>query len=410
MSKIRIKNFGPIKEGLIENDGWIDIKKVTVFIGNQDSGKSTVAKVISTLTWIEKAINRGDISIKTIIRKEFFKKYFEYQGIKDYFKDSTEIEYVGSRIGINFNNKLEQTEIIVNEKNKYCVPKIMYVPSERNLLYVIEKAYDIKNLPGSLFSFAEELKKGQNKFEDKEIKLPFGNLKYKYDSDKDDSILIGDDFEVNLLHASSGFQSLVPLYIVSKYITEELQEGKEILQKQLSVSQSIRRNEELATITLNENLSDNEKNELAKTINSKYIVTCFINIVEEPEQNLFPSSQHIMLNNLLELNSRKVENKLIMSTHSPYLINYLTLAVEANRLKDKVKTKELKDRLEKIVPLKSTIPSDDLVIYQLDETDGTIKLLGNYKGLPSDENYLNNNLADSNDLFSQLLDIEDLCQ
>jgi len=382
MSKIRIKNFGPIKEGLIENDGWIDIKKVTVFIGNQDSGKSTVAKVISTLTWIEKAINRGDISIKTIIRKEFFKKYFEYQGIKDYFKDSTEIEYVGSRIGINFNNKLEQTEIIVNEKNKYCVPKIMYVPSERNLLYVIEKAYDIKNLPGSLFSFAEELKKGQNKFEDKEIKLPVGN----------------------------GFQSLVPLYIVSKYITEELQEGKEILQKQLSVSQSIRRNEELATITLNENLSDNEKNELAKTINSKYIVTCFINIVEEPEQNLFPSSQHIMLNNLLELNSRKVENKLIMSTHSPYLINYLTLAVEANRLKDKVKTKELKDRLEKIVPLKSTIPSDDLVIYQLDETDGTIKLLGNYKGLPSDENYLNNNLADSNDLFSQLLDIEDLCQ
>jgi hypothetical protein len=32
-----------------------------------------------------------------------------------------------------------------------------------------------------------------------------------------------------------------------------------------------------------------------------------------------------------------------------------------------------------------------------------------YKGLPSDENYLNEGLADSNNLFSELLDLEDLC-
>jgi ABC-type glutathione transport system ATPase component len=48
MSKIKIKNFGPIQEGYNENNGWIDISKVTVFIGNQGSGKSTVAKLIST--------------------------------------------------------------------------------------------------------------------------------------------------------------------------------------------------------------------------------------------------------------------------------------------------------------------------------------------------------------------------
>ena len=35
MSKIRIKNFGPIKEGSLENEGWLEIKKVTLFIGNQ---------------------------------------------------------------------------------------------------------------------------------------------------------------------------------------------------------------------------------------------------------------------------------------------------------------------------------------------------------------------------------------
>ena len=50
MSKIKIKNFGPIKEGYIENDGWIDVKKVTVFIGNQGSGKSTVAKLLQRIS------------------------------------------------------------------------------------------------------------------------------------------------------------------------------------------------------------------------------------------------------------------------------------------------------------------------------------------------------------------------
>ena len=50
MSKIKIKNFGPIKLGFLDNDGWIDIKKVTLFIGNQGSGKSTIVKLISTFS------------------------------------------------------------------------------------------------------------------------------------------------------------------------------------------------------------------------------------------------------------------------------------------------------------------------------------------------------------------------
>ena len=71
MSKIKIKNFGPIKAGCTENDGWIDIKKVTLFIGNQGSGKSTVAKLISTLTWLEKAMVRGDRRHNEISQYDF---------------------------------------------------------------------------------------------------------------------------------------------------------------------------------------------------------------------------------------------------------------------------------------------------------------------------------------------------
>ena len=66
MSRIKIKNFGPLKETASVTDGWIDIKKVTVFTGNQGSGKSTVAKLVSTFTWMEKVLTRGDSRRKNL--------------------------------------------------------------------------------------------------------------------------------------------------------------------------------------------------------------------------------------------------------------------------------------------------------------------------------------------------------
>lgn len=86
MSKIRIKNFGPIKEGFVENSGWIDLKKVSVFIGNQGSGKSTVAKLISTLSWIEKSLYRENSSKSEVKRKPKFQNYYcDYQNLKNFF-------------------------------------------------------------------------------------------------------------------------------------------------------------------------------------------------------------------------------------------------------------------------------------------------------------------------------------
>ena len=53
------------------NDGWIEIKKVTMFIGNQGSGKSTVAKLISTFSWMEKVLTRGDYKEKEFTASRF---------------------------------------------------------------------------------------------------------------------------------------------------------------------------------------------------------------------------------------------------------------------------------------------------------------------------------------------------
>ena len=66
MNKIKVKNFGPIKNGFNEDDGFISIHKVTIFIGNQGTGKSSIAKLISTLMWLEKMLYRGEVTERYI--------------------------------------------------------------------------------------------------------------------------------------------------------------------------------------------------------------------------------------------------------------------------------------------------------------------------------------------------------
>jgi predicted ATPase len=136
MSKIKIKNFGPIKGGFQSNDGWLEINKVTVFVGNQGAGKSTVAKLISIFTKIEKSLVRGNFEKKWFEVKNRLKSYYlPYHRIEDYLNDNSEIEYVGNKFSITYKNE----KLVVNEiqNSTYSLPKIMYVPAERNLLILL---------------------------------------------------------------------------------------------------------------------------------------------------------------------------------------------------------------------------------------------------------------------------------
>jgi predicted ATPase len=92
MSRIKINNFGPIRKGFVEDDGWLDINKVTVFIGNQGSGKSTVAKLISIFSWLEKNIVRNSISIDKL-NTDIFSNLCIQQEMLEYFASDTYISF-----------------------------------------------------------------------------------------------------------------------------------------------------------------------------------------------------------------------------------------------------------------------------------------------------------------------------
>ena len=419
MSKIRIKNFGPIKEGYQENGGWMDIKKVTLFIGNQGSGKSTVAKLISTLTWIEKVMVKGVMRQDELNTHNRFIKQLAYQRIDKYIQEESVIEFQGKAFTISFKNG----NFTANKStsNGYILPKIMYAPAERNFLSVVDRPDKLKNLPKTLYTFNDEFDTAKNLYAEG-LNLPINGVRFEYDRLNKIAHIVGTErpFKLRLSEASSGFQSTVPLFLVTKYLSDKLTAEEDPSIQETSLEEQKKIDKEVKTIIEDTQLTPEIKQSYLRQLSARRKPGCFVNIVEEPEQNLFPSSQQSVLHELLKYANETVGNKLIITTHSPYLINYLTLAVKAYNVFKKIDSfpnpKNLQSsidqvmKLNKIVPVKSNINPEDWVVYELNEVEGTIIKLKDYNGLPSDNNYLNERMAKGNELFGNLLDIEDLCQ
>lgn len=401
MAKIRIQHFGPLKD----NTSWIEIGRVLLLIGDQGSGKSVIAKLISTFMWIEKAINRGDHSIKFFERKSKFKNTFlTYHRIQNYLNDKTVIDYIGDSCRFRYCKDSLSIEQVSSSKE---LPQIMYVPAERNFLAYIESFKELKVSSPSLREFKDEYKAAQKAIKG-QCKLPLNNEVLEYDRQNDILHLRGDGFKLRVSETSSGYQSLIPLYLVSQHLVSTVMNNKDESEMKEEERERFRRI--IHDIANNEEFSDQQRREAISALSNIFKNNSFINIVEEPEQNLFPSSQFSILSSLLNINNLIPANKLIMTTHSPYIISYLTLFVKAHLLNKAIKDKQGLSKLNEIIPSDSHVDPKDLFIYEINEKEGKYSLLDNYKGMPSDDNYLNDGLAQSNEKFSQLLDLEDLCR
>ncbi len=405
MARIKIKHFGPIGEGVTTGDGWLYFDKVTVLIGNQATGKSSVAKLISTISWIEKAIYRKELTVKQLMSSDdrFRSKYCAYQGIYDYFKEDTEISYRGGYIEFDYRaGKAKVTELSGED---YLPPKLMYVPAERNFLSVMIDPAVFRNLPLPLYTFLDEFDAARKSLREP-LALPVSNVKFEYQKEINISHISGADYQVRLHNASSGIQSVLPLYLVSKYLSEGIGKKQETGAKSISLEQEKLVRNEVSRILAQNNLTDEVRSVLLERLNAVYRNKAFVNIVEEPELSLYPESQMKLLFELLNFNNSTAGNRLLLTTHSPYVLNYLSIAVKAGNVLSSSKGKEVGKRVGMVVPEGSTVEAASLYIYELN-ADGTIKLLENYNGIPSDENDLNEMLAGTNELFDRLLEIED---
>ena len=423
---LKIKNFGPIKEGYNEDDGFMPFSKYVFFCGPQATGKSCVAKLFSTFSWIEKALVRGDYKIDEVTGEEtfvvtqdnkvvvsdgkvvtsylnrFVHEFCAFHQLQNYFKPETELHYKGTAFEMHYVNK----ELSINaiESLDYLRPQIIYVPAERNLLSVLDNAENVKDLPQSLSSFLSVYSKACKSLKG-EIKLPINGFKFYYDNTGKTAYISDETSSVRISEASSGLQSLSPMYIALYYLSQQIQMSPEVAQQKQSNREKEIMENRIAELLKDDTLTPMQRQTLIKQA-SDVTNKLLLSIVEEPEQNQYPTSQREVLYKLIALHNSE-NDQLVITTHSPYIINYMALAIKAYNIARRCPAATAE--LDKVVPQASMIDGAKVAVYQVHE-DGTISLLPKYDEMPSDDNLLNNLLEESNEQFNQLLDIEEECQ
>ena len=399
---MEIKHFGPIDEARIIFDRY------TVLIGKQGSVKSTVAKLYSLFTWLEKSLIRGMLSAKYITQySRFQKNYCKYHRIDGYFKTDTFIFFDG----IHYRFLFDDGKLSIEEKNieeEIKVSKVMYVPAERNFLSTVDSTSALGELPPALQTFLIEFDKAKL-FYKSGYDIPIDGMRFKYDALNKIPYIEGSDHKVRLSESSSGFQSVLPMLLVSSFLASLVSANNDF--NDLSHEDVLKIHSEVEKIMNDESLSDEVKFAMARNISAKFSYYNFVNIVEEMEQNLYPESQKDVLFELLHYTNENKNNRLLLTTHSPYIISYLTIAVKAWQLDEKISSRDgseidnYRENLGKILPSESMIDGRHLKIYEMG--GGTASLLNTYNGMPSDENVLNYHLGLTNEMFDQLFEIEE---
>lgn len=348
MEKLIVKNFGPIKEA------EIDLTKYVVFIGDTSTGKSVLAKLITifrdtflllSLKEIENVnfknelkrynidfkLNKAEISYydgnKLLLR--LVKDQIKLVDVELKNKHLKEFETMVDKIVeekpfLNFDKyDFLQRSFELSLRNMYST----YVPAERILFSLIGNS--LSGLWANNVALPECYKDFAAKYEvaRKEIKSSnYKNfdLRYNYNNGIDEIVL--NKVKILLSESSSGIQSLVPLLLVL----------------------------------------DNEIEKYDGGYNKSFII-------EEPELNLFPVKQNFLLNYIAnKLNEKNI--KLILTTHSPYILSSLdTLMLAKNTFNEHP---DLKKEINAIVSEDKWIDYDDISVYEV-RNDGKIYSIKN---------------------------------
>lgn len=346
---IIIKNFGPLKE--VEID---DIKPLTVFIGKSAGGKNIIMKVIVLMRYIYKMVNIRSYLKNAKITRSPFKLRFNsllHDGLKGMITAQTEIYYTveinGNKYTLKYTNRGLQSDINIPDKDLIFF-KEAYVSGMRSLIPIwASKAVSVKG--ENLGFFFHETFNDFNDATDviKEQKLEYLNLKMKVRKSGNRPKLFtieslqNDAVPIELRYASSGIQTSAPLVAIVHYFAQEFS-FKDAFQR--SVLNYLYKQDLLTKFTLGIN-----RNKLGKYVHIH---------IEEVELSLAPEDQRAFMSNLVEevFHKNKKDRKLglMVSTHSPYIVNHLNVLLRAGYFE---KARENYPFLEK----------DDIAVYRVNE-------------------------------------------
>jgi len=418
MAEIEIKNVGPIKEAKLT------LNKVNVFMGPQSSGKSTIAKIISYCTWIEKYVATSQSLDEYNNNEKHFKEHLEkYHKMNGYFQSDSYISYKSDVIEMEYNAK--KFSIKWKDRYAYKRSKISYIPSERNMITLPEVKkveFGDTNIRSFLFEWYDARKMHTKS---KELSLLDLKVNYYYNEKADEDYIIhqnGKSYNILLSDASSGLQSLTPLLTVIDYMILGVYNQEETIsfdlkdrrQKTLGIlfeellykkyfgdnyNGSKEQRDEIQGKIQN---GDGQIDTLVKVIMKiqKMLFTTHNSqlIIEEPEQNLFPETQRDLIYYLLEkCLDKEREHQLTITTHSPYILYALNNCIMGKLVKNKMANAS---KEEKIKCANSLINPKCVSIYEIH--DGKLERIQQEDGLISD-NYFDKKMKElMNDFYVML--------
>ena len=315
--KLIIKNFGPIKS--VE----LDLGRFNILIGEQATGKSTVAKVLAVCRYFSYIYWNNDflgISNSPLIEG------LEVWGLWEYINPNTYIYYKCNNYSVvfeysnykesayrkcppftpdlmsltqDFRNLLAEVNKVINKTDsgwsiptsfflndvKNLMDNPFYLPTERGLQSIFSLGQaSIPNLANFLFNYYSKVdgifKSFKTETEIEPLSLFYVNRNgVGYIRKKNEQ-----EFYL-LANAASGYQSTIPVVLVMNYYNELRKKNKTF-------------------------------------------------IIEEPELNLFPSAQNKLMQYIVDM-SNKHDNNILFTTQSPYTltsVNNMMFACQVGKI------------------------------------------------------------------------------
>lgn len=335
--RLIVKHFGPITE--------VDvlIRPITVFIGTQGSGKSTLSKLLTIFKDVQWRLNLLEekdefltpfrkFNIHHFFRKDTVFHYYSDDGLEISFSEehftispkenieAYQLEYK-KRIEEENNSFLRKagydntTQEQLTANQKYLLQAnsrmTLYIPAERIFAGVLSDSLAsiiLAKIPINepLLEFVSLYERAKRFIP--EYHVPFLGVSFK-SQDGEDKIIAVDGTPLPFSAASSGIQSSFPMLMVIDY---------------------------------------------------GFKANCFNSfVIEEPELNLFPSNQRELLHFLLQKSFGIECDNIIITTHSPYLLSCLNVALLAHKVNAFSSRDENKDLFE------YALPREHVAVYSL---------------------------------------------
>ena len=333
MPSIHIKNIGPISDS-----GIIELTPVILLIGKQSTGKSTFMKILSYCCWLEKRImvDGEELVQKYTHYGRFTRELKGFHRLSDtFFSNSSEIHFEGEcvsieLIGVRGNARITRKPNYADQRHN---TKLCFIPSERNMVSAIQninKAYKSSSYD-ALYNYLWEFDEAKGSYvKDNPLEMPFDSaIAYYYDerSDKDMIILRQQGKSIETFYASSGVQSALPIAVMVDYLNNIVGSTRKLSPK--DITNAIAR----AVLDKDKSIGDLSGVDLSKITQLLQYKNVQL-FIEEPEQNLFPESQFALVSSIVKAIKNAtirtgVDSRVVMTTHSPYVLTSLNLLMKA---------------------------------------------------------------------------------